>query len=103
MNDSIPVSEVEPIVAADLEHCTPEQRALFAHVRVDPYHALLDGAVEGKDPTFVVVAHFDGEVMYWEHVEEGFNVSPVGPGGSILKHWCNQDSLAVALRRWESS
>lgn len=103
MIDSIPISEVERIVAADLERCTPEQRALFARARVDPHHALLHEAVEDKEPPFVVVAHFNGEVMYWEHIEEGFNVSPVGPGGSILEHWCNQDSLDIALRRWESS
>jgi hypothetical protein len=33
-------------------------------------------------------------------VEEGFNISPLGPDGEILEHWCNQDRLAWALNRW---
>lgn len=103
MSDPFPVTEVEQIVAADLEDCTPEQRALFARTRVDPYRALLHEAVEGIEPPFVVVARLGDEVMYWEHNEEGFNFSPIGADGCILEHWCNQDTLGLALRRWGSS
>ena len=48
----------------------------------------------------VVVARRGDEVIYWEDVEEGFNVSPVSPDGRILAHWCNQDELRFALNAW---
>jgi len=40
--------------------------------------------------------------MYWEDVEEGFNVSEVGADGQIAHHWCNQDELRHALTEWGS-
>ena len=97
------IPEAEEVVAADLHYCTPAQRALFDRVRVPFYAALLHDAQEDKEPPFVVVAQFENEVMYWEHIEEGFNISPLTSDGRILKHWCNQDSLGEALRWWESS
>jgi hypothetical protein len=48
----------------------------------------------------VVVARRGNDVIYWEDVEDGFNISPVGPDGRILEHWCNQDELGVALNAW---
>lgn len=50
--------------------------------------------------TVVVVARKGEEVIYWEDVEEGFNVSPIGEGRRILEHWCNQDELRHALNAW---
>ena len=48
----------------------------------------------------VVVARNVNEVIYYEDVEDGFNVSPLGPRGEILEHWCNQDELRLALNCW---
>jgi hypothetical protein len=39
-------------------------------------------------------------VIYWEDIEEGFNLSPIAPNGHILEYWCNQDPLQVALNAW---
>ncbi len=38
--------------------------------------------------------------MYWEDVEEGFNISGLSSDGMILEHGCNQDELHTALQRW---
>jgi len=48
----------------------------------------------------VVVARKGQEVIYWDDVEEGFNVSPISERGQILQHWCNQDELRHALNAW---
>lgn len=48
----------------------------------------------------IVVARRVDEVIYWEDVEGGFNISPIGPDGRILEHWCNQDELRLALNAW---
>jgi len=53
----------------------------------------------GKEESVVVVAKKSNEVVYWEDVEEGFNISVMGPTGFILEHWCSQDELGDALTR----
>ena len=54
----------------------------------------------GQIENAVVVARRGDEVIYWEDVEEGFNLSPVSPDGQILEHWSNQDELRFALNAW---
>ena len=45
----------------------------------------------------MVVARNADELLYWEDVEEGFNISPIGADGIVLQHWCNQDDLGIAV------
>ena len=44
-----------------------------------------------------MVAVKDGEVLYYEDVEDGFNRSPLSESGDVLEHWCNQDDHSSAL------
>ena len=91
------IDEVKEIVKADLKRCNADQVAVFQQYSVEP---LLAPIVRyGKEESVVVVARKSNEVIYWEDVEEGFNISVVGPEGRILEHWCNQDNLSVALNR----
>lgn len=92
------VDEVKKIVRDDLAACDEEQLRAFRKYAVEPYVApiLRYGAMENA----VVVARRGDEVIYWEDVEEGFNLSPVSDDGQILEHWCNQDELRFALNAW---
>jgi predicted esterase YcpF (UPF0227 family) len=54
----------------------------------------------GVNESVVVVARKGDEVIYYEDVEEGFNVSPISQEGRILEHWCSQDELRFALNAW---
>jgi hypothetical protein len=92
------VEEVMKIVRDDLAECDEEQFVAFKRYAVEPYVApiLRYGEMENA----VVVARRGDEVIYWEDVEEGFNLSPVAPDGRILEHWCNQDELRFALNAW---
>ena len=47
----------------------------------------------GKMETVVVVARNGDRVIYYEDVEDGFNVSPLSSDGQVLEHWCNQDEF----------
>ena len=42
---------------------------------------------------FWVVAIFGNEVIYYNDIEEGFNVSPYEIYGHIKEYWCNQSEL----------
>ncbi|HYG97808.1 MAG TPA: hypothetical protein VD837_01665 [Terriglobales bacterium] len=92
------VGEVRTIVAKDLLSCDAAQKATFKRYAVEPFCAPI--VRYGKTESVVVVARRRNEVMYYEDVEEGFNVSPISCDGQILEHWCNQDELRWALNAW---
>ncbi len=93
------IQEVAKIIEADLSSCTELERAAFKLYEVPPFATpiLRHGLLE----TVVVVARKGDEVLYWEDVEEGFNTSRLR-AGRIADHFCNQDSLGIAISRWLS-
>jgi hypothetical protein len=91
------IEEVKEILRTNLETCNAEQVEAFQQYSVEPFLATI--VRYGKEESVVVVAKKSNEVIYWEDVEEGFNISAVGPTGRILEHWCNQDELCHALNR----
>ena len=92
------IEEVNEIVARDLTACDAEQLAAFNKCRVEPFSAPM--VRYGQTDSVVVVARNGDQVIYWEDVEDGFNVSPISPDGRVLEHWCNDDELRFALNAW---
>jgi len=86
------------IVQNDLAECDDEQVAAFKKYAVEPYPAPIRR--HGKMDRVVVIARNRDEAIYWEDVEEGFNLSTVSHDGTILEHWCNQDELRFAFNAW---
>jgi predicted esterase YcpF (UPF0227 family) len=92
------IDEVRKIVEADLTACDLQQQATFETYATELQYAPIDRY--GKEERVVVVAKKGDEVIYYEDVEEGFNISPISAEGRILEHWCNQDELGFALNAW---
>ena len=92
------IEQVNEVVARDVKDCDAEQLAAFAKYRVEPFSVPI--VRRGQTESVVVVARNGDQVIYWEDVEEGFNVSPISPDGRVLEHWCNQDELRFALNAW---
>lgn len=94
------VDEVGKLVERELRACTPEMAALFAMIRV-PIRAvsiMRSGAIEHV----FVIAEQDGVVVYYEDVEDGFNVSRLAADGSIATPGHEQWRLQEALCRFEA-
>ncbi len=89
---------MKKIIQNDLAECDDEQGAAFEKYAVEPYLAPI--LRYGEIDRVVVIARRVDEVIYWEDVEEGFNLSPVSSDGRILEHWCNQDELCFTLDAW---
>lgn len=89
------VRELEAIVARQLDDCSPQQKVAFAAYRVPFYSVPLSrfGTIE----SVLVVAHLPGGLLYFEDVEEGFEVGTLGPDGVLLNQSCNQLELSHAL------
>jgi hypothetical protein len=96
--DPLPRRKCATFFEEQLAACTPERREVFERYRVSPYRAPL--IRYGKKELVFVVAVKDGEALYYEDVEDGFNRSPLSESGEILQHWCNQDDLQDALYSW---
>jgi hypothetical protein len=92
------IEAVKKIIEDDLPMCDDEQLAAFRRYAVEPYLAPI--IRHEKMESVVVVARKGDQVIYCEDIEEGFNVSPLSDDGRILKHWCNQDELNLALNEW---
>jgi len=89
---------LDELVARQLREATPEQRTLFARAAVSPTKWGLSpwGDLGGG---FWVVAVMDDRVLWYNDIEEGFNVSRFATAGTIpsTEYWCNQDELRWAL------
>jgi hypothetical protein len=92
------IEDVKAIVAEDLRGCDPEQIATWNRYTVEPFLAPI--VRYGEMESLVVVARRGNDVIYWEDIEDGFNVSPIAGDGRILEHWCNHDELKHALNAW---
>ncbi|HVV48879.1 MAG TPA: hypothetical protein VHO06_04410 [Polyangia bacterium] len=97
--DSIGLKEIEHIIAEELANATPEEKALFSRIAIPPTKwQLSPWGDEGGG--FWVVALMDDRVLWFNDIEDGFNVSRVVVAGQIpsTEYWCNQDELPLAIR-----
>jgi hypothetical protein len=94
----ITLDRLAKIIEADLRDCDEGLRSLFAKYAVAPYHAPIDR--HGHEELVFVVAKKANEVMYYEDIEDGFNISPVTEHGKIAEHWVEQNPLKWALKPW---
>ncbi|MBF0202014.1 MAG: hypothetical protein HQK66_12020 [Desulfamplus sp.] len=93
----IDTTELSKVLQSNLLECTVEVIKCF-----DSYKLQIPRRLMLKDlsESFFVVAIKGEEALYYEDIEEGFNISKISPEGYILEHWCNQDSLNRAVRKW---
>jgi hypothetical protein len=95
-------SELEAMISRDLMDCAEDQKQVFARARVTPRKWKLSpwGDAGGG---FWVVATCRDRVLWYNDIEEGFNVSRYEIAGEIptAEYWCNQDPLRWAIPRLE--
>lgn len=48
---------------------------------------------------FWVVAICENKVIYYNDIEDGFNISNYKIIGNIDEYWCNQDELNIAVKK----
>ncbi|HRE18818.1 MAG TPA: hypothetical protein PLW86_17395 [Rhodocyclaceae bacterium] len=95
MHRPISVAELEAIVTNQLAECTASQQAAFAQYRVPFYQLPLHRF--GQIETAFVVAHLPNGILYFEDVEEGFEISSLGKDGALPDQGCSQFELRHVL------
>lgn len=92
--------EVASIVERQLQGCPANLATLFASIRT-PLRAVPIERFGGIESVFVVAEH-KGVAVYYEDVEEGFNLSPLAADGSIARPGHEQWNLHHALWHLEA-
>jgi len=90
--------ELETLVERELADCSDDQRAYFKSVAFEP--TKWSQSPYGDDGAgFWAVAADDHRVLWYNDIEEGFNVSTFTERGTIptSEYWCNHDALKFAL------
>lgn len=89
---------LDELIAKELAEAAADDRELFACTAIAPAKWQLSpwGDLGGG---FWVVAVMDDRVLWYNDIEDGFNVSRFIARGTILsaEYWCNQDELRWAL------
>ena len=93
----ITVVELQALVADQLHYCSPAQQVAFASYRVPFYSVAFqrDRALE----QVLVVAELPSGLLYYEDVEDGFEVGRLDADGirtvvEIVINFCSHDPLS---------
>ena len=90
--------QLRSIIENELADCSEELRTYFATVAFEPakWHQSTHGDEGGG---FWAIAADGGRVLWFNDIEDGFNVSAFTEWGTIptSEYWCNQDDLKHAL------
>ena len=93
--------ELEALIAEQLGGCDDRLVDIYRRIAVPlrrvPFHRL--GATE----YVFVIAEYESGVIYYEDVEDGFELGVIGPDGAILDGGCEQLSLCHVLVRLGSN
>lgn len=96
----ITFAELESMLSRDLADCSEEYQHLFKRARITPAKwRLTPWGDEGGG--FWAVAVHENRVLWYNDIEEGFNVARFEVPGEIpnSEYCCNQDPLSYALPR----
>lgn len=94
------LADLQAMLSRDLAECTGEQREFFRRASVSPVKWRL-APWEDQGGGFWAVAGNMDRVLWYNDIEDGFNVSRFDVQGEIPRdeYWCSQDSLRWALTR----
>ena len=95
---SITQDQLQTILDEEFVRCTPQQQEILKSHAV-PFRKIPIIRSGNKEYVFVV-AQRGNEVLYYEDVEGGFEISSLAKDGSIENSGSNQDELCWALKKW---
>jgi len=94
----IAADKLDQLIERELAACEPAQQEAFRQLRISPRATPI--ARSGNAEYVFAVAARGNEVLYYEDVEEGFNVSSLDAAGAIASPGFEQWELRHALYHW---
>ena len=90
------LEEVERILADEMEELHPAHRSRFESIRVTPRKVPVT-SLPGEH--VYVVAEYEGKVLYWSDVEEGWELEALNSSGGITERGCSQFELTYIMHQ----
>lgn len=90
--------ELDELIARDLAACSKDQRAIYTRTAITPEKwSQSPWGVEGGG--FWVIAISGDKAVWYNDIEDGFNVSRFVTNGRIPddEYWCNQYEVGLAV------
>ena len=96
----ISLDDLKSLLARELAACSDGMREFFARIRIPPVKWRQSPWGDQGGGFWAVALHQD-RVLWFNDIEDGFNVSRFISVGEIPddEYWCNQDELRWALSR----
>lgn len=91
----ISLAALQELVAKELQRCSQKQKEAFARFRVPFYQVPIHRF--GNHESVWVVAKLPSGLLYYEDVEEGFELGVLDEDGELQDHGCNQYDLSHIL------
>ena len=91
----ISLAELQELVANELQRCTQNQKEAFARFQV-PFYLVPIYRFRNLESVWVV-AKLPPGLLYYEDVEEGFELGVLDEDGALQDHGCNQYELSHVL------
>jgi hypothetical protein len=90
------------MLSDDLSECSADQQGFFRRTSIAPAKWRLAPWGDQGGGFWAVAVYLD-RVLWYNDIEDGFNVSRFESQGEIPRdeYWCNQDSLRGALPRMQ--
>lgn len=92
--------EFKEIFETQYNELNEEERSTFERFRVEPWKATIRRSDLAGDESVFVVARNSDTVIYYDDVEDGFNLAQVDEQGRLLDPGGGQWSLAGAVEGW---
>ena len=90
----ITLEEMQRLVAKELRRCSPEDAALFAKIKIEPRKVGFERG--GVTESVYVIAEIGGRVLFYDDVEEEFEVA-TPDGFGVIRNITGQFELRHAL------
>lgn len=96
--EPISMEELLALMKAQSSECPADQLERFQAFRLEPYKVGIErfGTIE----QVYVVARKGDEVVWFDDVEEGFEISVLGPDGNLPPGFAGQFELHHVINRW---
>lgn len=89
--------EFDSLVAAQAASLDADQETILETYRVVPWQAIMRRSEQMRYEAVWVLAEREGQVLYFDDVEWGWNLSEVDDSGRILRPGGGQCELQVVL------
>jgi hypothetical protein len=91
------LTEITSILRTEISRMSENEKSFWETISLSSPEEWICKEYDEQEILFWVVALFENNCIYYNHIEEGFNLSRFSQTGVIEEYWCNQDELNLVV------